>query len=264
MSDYATRSFWLGRLPYEPGPALDGDTRADVVIMGGGFTGLWSAIHLKDADPSLDIVVLEREVIGYGASGRNGGFAMTMVERNIAQLLRRVGPEQAKAQHLAMVDALQQLVAFTEREGIDATITAPGLLTVSNGPEQDVRIQQDLEAAASMGLDDFQQLDRAACQELLHSDKVRCGHWEDSPGRSRSHRHERLRACHPIAAQVSLYHLRLHYPHGAAHRRTVGARRLGQAHGRRGQAHHAALPPPHRRWPHPLGRPRRHPLARRA
>jgi glycine/D-amino acid oxidase-like deaminating enzyme len=178
-SDFATRSFWLGHKPYQPCASLDGDRKADIVIMGGGFTGLWSAIHLKDADPALNIVVLEREVAGYGASGRNGGFSMTMVERNIAQLMRRVGVEKARAQHLAMVDAVRELHEFTLREGIDADITAPGLLTVSNGPEQDVRIRKDIEAAETMGLDDFRLLDRAACQELVASDKVRCGHWED-------------------------------------------------------------------------------------
>src|SRR3990172_4837315 len=144
MSDYETRSFWLGGKSYQPGGRLEGDTKADIVIMGGGFTGLWSAIHLKDADPALDIVVLERDVAGYGASGRNGGFCMTLVERNIAQLLRGVGPEQAKAQHLAMAGALHELHEFAQREGIDADISAPGLLTVSNGPEQDVRIQKDI------------------------------------------------------------------------------------------------------------------------
>jgi glycine/D-amino acid oxidase-like deaminating enzyme len=178
-SDFATRSFWLGRKAYEPGPPLAGDTKADVVIMGGGFTGLWSAIHLKDTDPALDVVVLEGEVIGYGASGRNGGFCMTMVERNIAQLLRRVGVEKARAQHLAMVDAVREIHDFCAREGIDADITSPGLLTVSNGPEQDVRIQKDLTAAETMGLTDFHELDAAACRGLVRSDKVRRGHWED-------------------------------------------------------------------------------------
>src|SRR3990172_1929222 len=155
MSDYPTRSFWLGRKPYQPSGQLEGDRKADLVIMGGGYTGLWSAIPLKDADPSLDIVLLEQEVIGYGASGRNGGFAMTMTERNIAQLLRRVGPEQAHAQHLAMVDSLREMQEFCSTEGIDADITAPGLLTVSNGPEQEIRIQKDLEAAERLGLSDF-------------------------------------------------------------------------------------------------------------
>jgi glycine/D-amino acid oxidase-like deaminating enzyme len=178
-SDFATRSFWLGRKEYEPGLPLDGDRKADVVIMGGGFTGLWSAIHLKDADPALDIVVLEGEVIGYGASGRNGGFCMTMVERNIAQLLRRVGREKARAQHLAMVDAVREIRDFCAREDIDADITSPGLLTISNGPEQDVRIRKDLAAAEKMGLSDFHSLDAASCRGLVRTDRARCGHWED-------------------------------------------------------------------------------------
>ncbi|MDZ4279018.1 MAG: FAD-binding oxidoreductase [Dehalococcoidia bacterium] len=180
MSDFATRSFWLGRRPYQPAPSLEGDATADIVIVGGGFTGLWSAIHLKDADPGLDIVLLEQQVIGYGASGRNGGFAMTMVERNIAQLLRRVGPEQARAQHLAMIDALREIETVARQEALDADITDTGLLTVSNGPEQDIRIRKDLEAAERLGLDDFHELDRAACQDLVRTDKVRCGHWEDN------------------------------------------------------------------------------------
>jgi glycine/D-amino acid oxidase-like deaminating enzyme len=179
MGDYQSRSFWLGRRPYTPNPPLRGDLTVDIVIIGGGFTGLWSAIQLKDADPCVDIAVLEQKVVGYGASGRNGGFAMTMVERNIAQLVRRVGPEQARAQHLAMVDALRELAAFAAAESIDADISNPGVLTVSNGPEQDVRIRNDIEAAENLGLTDFHFLDRAACQQRIHTERARCGHWED-------------------------------------------------------------------------------------
>jgi glycine/D-amino acid oxidase-like deaminating enzyme len=180
MSDSHTRSFWLGRTPYEPHPRLDGSSSADIVIVGGGFTGLWSAIFLKDADPALDIALLEQKVIGYGASGRNAGFALTMVERNIAQLVRRVGPERARAQHLALVETLAQIEAFARSEGIDAEIANTGLLTVSNGPEQDLRIRKDVEAAERLRLGDFHYLDRAACRQFLYTDKVRCGHWEDN------------------------------------------------------------------------------------
>lgn len=180
MSDYQTRSYWLGRKPYQPNDRLDGSVNADIVIMGGGYTGLWSAIHLKDADPAIDIVLLEQKVIGYGASGRNGGFAMTLLGRNLAELVRRVGPTQARVLHLAMVDALHQIMEFTEKESIDADITNPGVLTVSNGPEQDIRIRRDIEAAERLDLSDFHFLDRAACQELVKTERVRCGHWEDN------------------------------------------------------------------------------------
>lgn len=177
--DWQTRSFWLSRKPYEPGPRLEGSEVADIVIVGGGFTGLWTSIALKDADPSIDVVVLESKVAAYGASGRNGGFAMTMIGRNIHDLTRKVGPVRAKATHLAMRKTLEEIESFCKAEGIDADITRPGLLTVSNGPEQDLRIHQDLDAAARLGLDDFQELSGSQCQEYVHSDRLRLGHFEE-------------------------------------------------------------------------------------
>ncbi len=177
--DWRTRSLWTERTPYDPAGHLQGDEAADVVIVGAGFTGLWSAIQLKEADPAIDVVVLEAKVAAYGASGRNGGFAMTMVGRNIHDLLRKVGPERARATHLAMRDSLGEMEKFCAAEGIDAAISAPGLLTVSNGPEQDVRIAQDLRAAEQLGLDDFHPLTAAECRQLVASERLRCGHFED-------------------------------------------------------------------------------------
>ena len=179
MSDWQSRSFWLGRRPYDPGPRLDGDLSTDVVIVGGGFTGLWTALHLKAADPSIDIVILEQKVVGYGASGRNGGFAMTMVGRNIHDLARKAGDRRARATHLAMRESLHEIEEVALEEGFDADITNPGVLTVSNGPEQDLRIRQDVDTAERLGLEDFRFLTGTECQQLVHSDKLRCGHLED-------------------------------------------------------------------------------------
>ena len=178
MGDWQTRSFWMSRRAYEPGPRLDGDRAADVVIVGAGFTGLWSAIQLTEADPAIDVIVLEREIAGYGASGRNGGFAMTMVGRNLHDLVRKVGVTRAKATHLAMRQTLRSIERFCAAEGIDAGVTHPGLLTVSNGPEQDVRIGQDLRAAERLGLDDFQPLSGQQCKSLVSSERLRMGHFE--------------------------------------------------------------------------------------
>jgi glycine/D-amino acid oxidase-like deaminating enzyme len=187
MGDWQTRhsatpparpGFWMSRRRYEPGPCLDGDQAADVAIVGAGFTGLWSAIHLKEADPALDVVVVERDIAGYGASGRNGGFAMTMVGRNLHDLVRKVGATRAKATHLAMRQTLRDIETFCAAEGIDADITHPGVLTVSNGPEQDVRIRQDLAAAERLGLDDFRPLTGPECQNLVRSGRLRMGHFE--------------------------------------------------------------------------------------
>ena len=125
------------------------------------------------------MVVLERDVVGFGASGRNGGFCMTMVGRNISELVRKTGLERAKAQHLAMVDTLSEIEAFAKREKIEADIERTGVLTVSNGPEQDIRIQYDMETAEKLGLDTFKFLDGDACREYVLADKIRCGHFEE-------------------------------------------------------------------------------------
>ena len=74
---YRSRSLWLDGLaddPLVPRPALPGPVDADVAIVGAGYTGLWTAYYLRRADPGLRVVVLEREVAGFGASGRNGGW----------------------------------------------------------------------------------------------------------------------------------------------------------------------------------------------
>ncbi|MFQ5473968.1 MAG: NAD(P)/FAD-dependent oxidoreductase, partial [Dehalococcoidia bacterium] len=78
MEDLATRSYWLGLDEYEPGSPLNGDMEADIAVIGGGFSGLWTAYHLLKADPGLTVIVLEASAVGYGASGRNGGFAMPL------------------------------------------------------------------------------------------------------------------------------------------------------------------------------------------
>src|SRR5919197_6499380 len=92
----AGRSWWvrdaLAVDAGEPSPPLDGDTTADVVILGGGYTGMWTAWFLKERDPGLDVVLLEQDICGGGASGRNGGFVNSWWS-GFAELCRRVRDE---------------------------------------------------------------------------------------------------------------------------------------------------------------------------
>ena len=76
--DFKEKSYWMTTRDYTPGPSLQNDIAVDVAIVGGGFTGLSSAYHLKKSEPNLKVALLESAVIGFGASGRNGGFNMTL------------------------------------------------------------------------------------------------------------------------------------------------------------------------------------------
>jgi hypothetical protein len=78
---YRSRSLWLDTVPgvVTPRPAFTGSTQLDVAIVGAGFTGLWTALYLRLADPTLRIAIFEAEVAGFGASGRNGGWASALL-----------------------------------------------------------------------------------------------------------------------------------------------------------------------------------------
>ena len=101
MDDYSSKSFWLATYdPYEPNPRLEGDIKVDVAVVGGGFTGLATAYFIKKQQPSLRVAVLESEVVGFGASGRNAGFSMTLFGLTMGITAFRFGKAAAReAQH---------------------------------------------------------------------------------------------------------------------------------------------------------------------
>ena len=79
MENFRRKSFWLETAgEFEPQPELKGDVKTDIAIIGGGFTGLSTAYHIKKIDPSIDVAIVENQICGYGASGRNAGFGMTL------------------------------------------------------------------------------------------------------------------------------------------------------------------------------------------
>ena len=101
---YEDLSFWLEDAgeSLAPRPALAGSCEVDVAILGAGFTGLWTAYYLLRANPSLRVTVVEREIAGYGASGRNGGWCSPRFPLSAGAMTRRYGPNAARAVLLAL------------------------------------------------------------------------------------------------------------------------------------------------------------------
>lgn len=97
---------WFGR-PYPPQPPLEGEVDLDVAVIGGGFVGMATAIHLMRKDPSVRVGVLEARTAGYGASGRNGSFAMTVVGLGFGVIAALRGKSFARRAHNYMEQAIE-------------------------------------------------------------------------------------------------------------------------------------------------------------
>ncbi|MEY4477497.1 MAG: hypothetical protein RJA31_1001, partial [Actinomycetota bacterium] len=112
-------SFWHEAVDLSPRPALDGDTVVDVAIIGAGLTGLWTAYYLQKSDPSLSILLMDKNVAGFGASGRNGGWSSALFPQTTPALISKYGFERAKALRDAMVETISEIGRVVADEKID-------------------------------------------------------------------------------------------------------------------------------------------------
>ncbi|MFI9806576.1 NAD(P)/FAD-dependent oxidoreductase [Streptomyces sp. NPDC052301] len=144
-------SFWYADdgLPAVREP-LSGDASADVVIVGGGYTGLWTAYYLKKAAPFLRITVLEQKFCGYGASGRNGGWLYNGIAGR-DRYARLHGREAAVRLQRAMNGTVAEVIAVAEAEGIEADVHRGGVLEVATTPAQLARLKAFHEHELSYG-----------------------------------------------------------------------------------------------------------------
>lgn len=153
-SDAAPRSLWLQEaLTLEPdrSRALEGERRADVCIVGGGYTGLWTAIRLKELRPSLDVVLLEGDICGGGASGRNGGFVLSWWAK-FGSLLKLCGSEEAVRLAQAAAQAVEAIGEFCRQHGIDAHYRRDGWLWAATSAAQIGAPTPTLKALEEQGL----------------------------------------------------------------------------------------------------------------
>ncbi|BEP16511.1 FAD-dependent oxidoreductase [Acidothermaceae bacterium B102] len=177
--DYRATSLWLGTVPgsLEPRAAYEGHSEVDVAIIGGGFTGLWTAYYLHRLDPALSIAVLEAEIAGFGASGRNGGWASALFSASHKSVAAVGGRDGAVAQQRAMNDTVDEIGRVAAAEQIDCHYSKGGTLTLARTPAQLARIEARLEDEKAWGLSDVDYLDASVARGRLGAVGVLGGLW---------------------------------------------------------------------------------------
>ncbi len=154
--DYQALSLWHDTAgdDFTPRAALPGPASYDVVVVGAGLTGLWSAYYLRRADPSLRIAVLEQEVAGFGASGRNGGWCSALFPTSWSRLARRGGDDGALRLHRAMHETVREVGRVAEAEGIDAHYHRGGMVVLAHTKVQLERLTEEVGTAHERGFSD--------------------------------------------------------------------------------------------------------------
>ena len=140
-------------------PPVMRDSDADVVIVGAGFSGLWTAHHLRALSPGLDVVVVDARQPGFGASGRNGGWCSALFPVELADIAEKHGRAAAVRQHESLVSAITSIGGFIESRGIDAGWANSGTLTVATNTAQKDRLLRALAARTELGFDDHRWLE---------------------------------------------------------------------------------------------------------
>ena len=173
------RSLWLDQLDPAPArrPALDGPTDVDVAIVGGGFSGLWTAWYLARLDPSLRVLVIEREHCGFGASGRNGGWCVGELAGSVAAYAARSTQSEAVRLVRAVFDAVDEVGRVADQEGIACGYARGGTVRVARTRPQAERQREEIAEQRELGFteDEIRLLDVDECQQHLHATDVRSG-----------------------------------------------------------------------------------------
>ncbi len=166
------RSLWLkqaleGRAPYDH-PAFEGHAETDVCIIGGGFTGLWTALELKRRAPGTDVTVVEADICGAGASGRNGGFALTWWA-HFEHLVSLCGPEAALQLAERAEQAVRSIGDFCKERGIEEAFSMKGWVWAATNPAQVGDWDKTVQLLDQLGAQPYQRLTRGELVELTGS-----------------------------------------------------------------------------------------------
>ena len=181
LADAAATPYWLDSADRPaPRPPLHAHAVTDLCVVGGGYTGLWTALALKEREPSLDVVIVEAETCGAGPSGRNGGF-LHGYWAALADIVSLLGEGRALDLARAGERIVPAVRAFCGAHGEDVWLRESGMLMVSTSPGQDAAIERAVAAAAAVGApEQAQPLDAAGVARRIRSDVFRRGvYFED-------------------------------------------------------------------------------------
>ncbi len=168
-------SLWWDGLEVVPPPrvGLERDLDLDVAIVGGGFTGLWTARSLLELDPHLRVGIFEAEHCGFGASGRNGGWASALFAASDVRIAKEHGIDAARRMRRAMESSIDAIDHAARADGIDARFSKGGsILAVRNGAQR-ARAEAELEEARDLGIDlDLRWLDAPEARAMLNAEHI--------------------------------------------------------------------------------------------
>src|SRR5690554_335683 len=166
---------WWDGLDLRPKRApLPGDRQVDVAIIGAGFTGLWTAYYLAGLEPTLDIAVLERQHVGYGASGRNGGWCHAAYPLGLTMLVKDFGPQRGAEFERALNGAVAEVGRVTAAEDIACHYQRGGRILVARNPLHLARAREEAEEYRSYGFseEDMRLLSADEASEMVGADGV--------------------------------------------------------------------------------------------
>ncbi|MEM7338007.1 MAG: FAD-binding oxidoreductase [Actinomycetota bacterium] len=175
----ASRVLWLDRLdpPVALRAPLDGDADVDVAIVGGGYSGLWAAYYLIRQSPELRIMVIDRHHCGFGASGRNGGWAVGELAGSFDAYAERSSPAESLRLARAMFDSVDEIGRVTSAEGIDCHYAKGGTIRVARNAPQAARQAAEIDEVREQGFteDEIRLLDADEARRHLNATEVRSG-----------------------------------------------------------------------------------------
>lgn len=178
--DYTQKSYWLNTYgPYTPNAPVEGDISVDVAILGGGYTGLATAYFLRKAESTIKVAVLEGEVVGYGASGRNGGFVMTLFGLEPAVTAMLFGKQKTVEAHRYCERAVDLVRDLIREHNIHSDFEYTGFLRLATTPGYVKRIQHDLELLTSLGVTGIEWIDQPKARAEVNSPLV-LGAWSEA------------------------------------------------------------------------------------